>query len=73
MISRNALLSLRMDLEAGKDVWVTTDAETTKITDILGVEDESHMVAMAEDIKVWIAMDRIVSVEITDPEEDTLL
>jgi hypothetical protein len=30
-------------------------------------------VAMAEDIKVWIAMDRIVSVEITDPEEDTLL
>lgn len=72
MISRNALLLLREELEAGMDVWLTTDAESVKITDIVGVEEGSHLVAMSEETKVLVALDRIVSVEVTQPEEDML-
>jgi hypothetical protein len=72
MIDRNAILSLRSELANGMSVWIVVEGDSIEVTDIIGAQDESHVIIMSSDAKIMIPLDKIAMIDVRPPEDDTL-
>lgn len=64
MIHRNALLNLRRDLEKGSRVYLNTAGSAVVVTEIVGVQDESHVVVISNNATVLVPLDHITSITV---------
>lgn len=69
MIHRNALLNLRRDLEKGAHVYIETTNGSVVVSDIIGVQDESHVVVQSNNTTVMIPLNHISSVRVIPTAE----
>jgi phosphosulfolactate phosphohydrolase-like enzyme len=64
MIHRNALLNLRRELEKGARVYIETTNGSVVVSDVVGVQDESHVVVLSNNTTVMVPLDHISSVRV---------
>lgn len=70
MIHRNAILSLRNDINRGCEVVIELSTGTAILIDeIIGVQDESHAIVDCGGNRVLLSLEHIAGLSIKEPHE----
>lgn len=70
MIHRNAILSLRNDINRGCEVVIELSTGTTILVDeIIGVQDESHVIIECDGSRVMLSLNHIAGLSVKEPHE----